>query len=442
MSLRFGMIADDLTGANDSGIQLKEKGLDTAVYFELPNESSAEAIVIDTDSRALQENEAYQETFKAAEFLKQHGCKHIYKKMDSTLRGYIGKELQAMENALNPEFIVIAPALPAYGRTTVRGSHQLHGEPVSDTELSMDPKHPVKESHLPTLLKNEIGEEAALITSDFLNEGVDVQEQSVRKWKENQTKYVVCDAVTTNDLYEIAKKFQRFSEKVVWAGSAGLAEVLPEVLGIEKEESVTNKHSERGPVLTVCGSLSQITQTQVGYAVDQPGIRPLLVRTEEIFSGDWSMKEEGYIEDSVRSLRNGEDVVLYVPSNIEVRERVLMEASSLGLSKLEIGKKISSALGAMTKKIVEQVKELNSLVLTGGDTAKDVAKSLGATGISLSYQMEAGIPSGHLLGIERPIQVVTKAGAFGKESSIYSAIETLRGVERVDRETSNRYHYG
>ncbi|MBM7554482.1 uncharacterized protein YgbK (DUF1537 family) [Thalassobacillus pellis] len=84
-------------------------------------------------------------------------------------------------------------------------------------------------------------------------------------------------------------------------------------------------------------------------------------------------------------------------------------------------------MGDITREVVNNVPELRALVLTGGDTAKDISKQLGATGFRLTRQIEAGIPQGILIGTDRLIEVVTKAGAFGSEKSIYRAMKALKG---------------
>src|SRR5699024_7193803 len=119
MNQRIGIIADDLTGANDSGVQLIEEGIDTSVFFDIPEryDNLDNGIVIDTNSRALTKEKAFAVTKQAGEFLKQKGYETIYKKMDSTLRGHIGTELQALYHTFQPTFIFVAPAYPALGRT-------------------------------------------------------------------------------------------------------------------------------------------------------------------------------------------------------------------------------------------------------------------------------------------------------------------------------------
>ncbi|MFC7062362.1 four-carbon acid sugar kinase family protein [Halobacillus seohaensis] len=434
MNLRFGMIADDLTGANDSGIQLKEKGLSTSVYFEIPESQELlnEAVVIDTDSRALDEESAYQATKSAAQFLAHTGYEHIYKKMDSTLRGYIGSELKAVDDVFDPTFIIVAPAFPPYGRTTKNGVHLLHGEPVSETELSMDPKHPVTESYLPTLIEKGTGGKTTLITEAILNQDENDWLITINKLKDKNIKYLICDATTEVELRRMAEKINSYSSNVIWAGSAGLAEVLPGVLGVERSMETTERQGYNGPVLTVCGSLSKTTQEQINYAIKQANTQAVKVDTEQMYSGHWESFANEYYQSSIEALNQGQDVVLYVPSTLEVREKVKRKAEKMGLNPLEIGKQISEALGNISKKIVSET-HLSALVITGGDTAKDVSKSLGATGFRLKYQLEAGIPVGELIGVKTPIPVVTKAGAFGTETSIYHAMELMKGAVKHEQ---------
>lgn len=59
----IGIIADDLTGASDSGVQLARQGYNTFVVFHLDHLQSgleADVVVVDTDSRALPKEMAYE----------------------------------------------------------------------------------------------------------------------------------------------------------------------------------------------------------------------------------------------------------------------------------------------------------------------------------------------------------------------------------------------
>lgn len=52
--MNIAVIADDLTGANDTGVQMARQGLATSVLLELKTGGGKqEAVVFDTDSRSL-----------------------------------------------------------------------------------------------------------------------------------------------------------------------------------------------------------------------------------------------------------------------------------------------------------------------------------------------------------------------------------------------------
>ena len=429
MNQLIGIIADDLTGANDSGVQLIEKGINTSVYFDIPKQQDNldSGIVIDTNSRALSKDEASAVTKKAGEFLKQAGYLTIYKKMDSTLRGHIGTELQALYETFNPEFVFIAPAFPSMKRTTKYGIHYVRGEKITDTEVSKDPKHPVTEAFIPSLIEKEIGRSVGLLTKADIEESPSIFQGKIAGFRENGINFIVCDAETQEDLQEAAQKMASVSKKVIWSGSAGLAEVLPDALGIsqtidQRPISFTNQ------VITVCGSLSSVTQNQVQFAIEQTGVKAMELDTMLIFSNNWEAHCQAFTKECLNGLNEGNDIVLYVPSNDQIRAQVKQIGKELSLTDNQIGERISGGIGEIVASIAEINKHLTGLVLTGGDTAKDTSSHLGGIGFSLIKQVEDGIPLGTLIGSDREFTIVTKAGSFGKENSIYHAMQALKGA--------------
>lgn len=52
--MKVGIIADDLTGANATGVRLSKNGFHPATYFhynDLIQDDETDAIIVDTDSR-------------------------------------------------------------------------------------------------------------------------------------------------------------------------------------------------------------------------------------------------------------------------------------------------------------------------------------------------------------------------------------------------------
>src|SRR5699024_3098667 len=156
-------------------------------------------------------------------------------------------------------------------RTTVNGSHYLKEEKIENTEISKDPVHPVTKSHIPTIFSDTIDVEMATLTVDDIRNGFEKFNDKITKCKEAGISYLVCESVKESDLELAAKYMVELSNNILWAGSAGLAEVLPEVLGISNLDS-QRRNIQANQVLTICGSLSSVTQKQIKYAIAQDNI--------------------------------------------------------------------------------------------------------------------------------------------------------------------------
>src|SRR3712207_2616788 len=151
--MHVAIIADDLTGAADTGVQFVRAGYRTAVAFRdapLPPADDLDAVALDTDSRTMPAGFAAKRVVEAGRAVRD--ARIVYKKLDSTLRGPIAAELVAALEATGRDRAVVAPAFPSAGRTTVDGVQLVHGVPVHETEAKDDPRTPVQEGHVPTLL--------------------------------------------------------------------------------------------------------------------------------------------------------------------------------------------------------------------------------------------------------------------------------------------------
>src|SRR5215207_11237033 len=149
---RLAIIADDLSSATDCGAQMVRSGLSVVVplgNYSLPEQARAvQVISVDTDSRSLSANHAHAKVKLASQQLVAEGWTHFYKSVDSTLRGNLGAEIEAVLEIAKPDCAVIAPAFPKYGRTTVEGVQYLHGRPLHETEFGSDPTAPVKDADI------------------------------------------------------------------------------------------------------------------------------------------------------------------------------------------------------------------------------------------------------------------------------------------------------
>ncbi|PMU45574.1 Hrp-dependent type III effector protein, partial [Pseudomonas sp. GP01-A3] len=74
---------------------------------------------------------------------------------------------------------------------------------------------------------------------------------------------------------------------------------------------------------------------------------------------------------------------LYVDSSTENRENTAKAGKQLGLTPSEVSNRISKGLGEIASELVKNNSFVSGLVLTGGDTAKDVCLQIGASGLGL-----------------------------------------------------------
>jgi uncharacterized protein YgbK (DUF1537 family) len=328
------------------------------------------------------------------------------------------------------DFAVVAPAFPKIGRTTLHGVHFLNGISIDQTEIARDPKCPVKESNLVKLFTSQSKRKVDLIPLDILRSGNKQVLSHIKTLLQEQTEIIVFDAVTEEDMQQIAEIMAASDYRILWAGSAGLADYLPKALSFpvrsSKAASLPVTHM---PVLLVAGSISKVTRSQVSTFNMDPQVTAVELNTIQTIASD-----EGALQEINRcrtelltAISAGSDVSLYASSSPEQVNSSKAAGAERGFDPTEVSNRIAKVLGEIASGIMREV-ELQGVILTGGDTAKAVCKQLGVSGIQLIKEIEPGIPLGKLVG-NAPLWVVTKAGAFGNENSLLHAKNVLKGEQ-------------
>lgn len=427
--MRFSIIADDITGANDSGVQLARCGLKTSVLFDADRAALKlhEAVVLDTDSRSINKEEAYSRVKNASELLKMEGFEIVYKKVDSIMRGNIGIEIDVIYDVFNPDFVIIAPAYPKIGRTIVDGYHLLQGTLLHETEIAKDPKCPVTESHIPQLISGQTSRHVGHIGLETLSLGLENIKNKLEEFRKNKVAYIVFDSETEDDLKKIASYIYQTGFSVIWLGSAGLANYLPEVYQLRNEKKELCIPKNQDPVLLVAGSVSTITRNQLDRVMSLPDVKGIKIDSVSVVSDDKSRQQEidRAIHQAEQAVRNSQHVVLYSSGTFEDIKAAQDVGKKLGLNKTEVSNTIVSALGDISSYLLKK-NYYKGIILTGGDTAKQVCSKLDVKGFELFDEIEPGIPIGRLIG-KYDLYAITKAGAFGTEETFVKCIKKLQG---------------
>ena len=430
-SNKIVVIADDLTGANDTGVQFAKQGLKTLVLLRAPgspSELDEDVLVVDTQSRALSPTEAYQKVTETALLFKNRDqFQALYKKIDSTLRGNLGTEIDAIMDACGLELAIVAPAFPRNGRTTVGGCHFLGGAPLEATEIARDPLCPVTESHIPTLIAKQTKRTVGHVGIKSVIAGTEGILEAMRQLDAAGRKILVCDAWQEEHLKMIALAAVRLERPVLWVGSAGLAEYVPLALGLGAASA------DKKPVVVIAGSVSNVTRGQVAMLRQRTDLAYIEAAPSAFLKPATAQAEtDRCYHAAVDAIRNGKDVVIVSADSDEMVARTKEEGLSLGLSSRQTSEAVAAALGGLCRKIALSV-PLGGLVLTGGDIAVSCCSLLSAGGISVIREVAPGIPVGVLKGGQCPgLKVVTKAGAFGAEDALCKAVDSLK----IHQETS------
>lgn len=422
------IIADDLTGANDTGVQFSKKGYNTIVSILEESESiiiphEADVLVIDTETREADAKTACQRLRNVLKKISFSDEDIFYKKVDSTLRGCIGVELEEMMNVLEKDICIFAPTFPSYKRITIGGYLIINGKPLGLSKYYSGDLKEGEASFIPFILKRQTSLPIARV--DFIDviKGQEVIFEKLNKLYQEGNKIIIVDATEEVHLKDILNGINRFEGSVLYAGSAGLANCFPESNN-KNSSSKLNIEKTEGPILIVGGSRNPITKSQITHLKREIKIFELNIDIEQILSNRKIILEH-YLSDSITFIKNRQHLVIHTDPLYNDKENInnkLMQKYNLSFRELELV--IRKFLGELTAKIVRNSPARN-LILTGGDIALGVCSALGIKNLNIVDELLPGIP----LSIANPknfnLKIVTKAGGFGEKDTLFKLIKKL-----------------
>src|SRR5262249_5092053 len=209
-----------------TGLQSAKAGRRTCVCLSWPASPSCDVLVVDTDSRNRLATAARRRVHGAARALRAAGVERFYKKIDSTGRGNVGAEIDAMAAEVNADLILVCPAFPPLGRTVRDGRILVRGVPLDQTEFASDPLWPSRTAKIETILRRQSTLPIAHLSIDEIRRGPGAVAAQLDRLPADGRLVVVADAETAGDLRCLAEAMGRSDARILPAGSAGLAEWL------------------------------------------------------------------------------------------------------------------------------------------------------------------------------------------------------------------------
>lgn len=421
-----GIIADDLTGANDTALQFHLKGANTQILLsdeiEPYNILGTQTWAISTESRNVEPEVAFEKVTKAAKmFSEKLNPDFIYKKIDSTIRGNIAVEVLSILSVFDYDASVIVPAFPAEIRTTVGGYHMLKGVPIERTEMARDPHSPIFESHVPTLLKSQLTQEYQGLVGHLelktVMKGAGPVLQRINELINDGKKLIVADAVSTVDIEQIALALKKSDNKILPTGTAAFAQALSEFWFADSDCEHIIKTFPRLPKFIVSGSATQITANQIEKLENSDEFDDILSISLDLKTVLAGVNEE-LVQRVLSNLRFDNTVIVHTSRLIKEFDGFSDESLNAELTKANLANVITDFLAELTRRVLEQKEAI--LITLGGETSYKCCSAIGAYQLQLVDEVLPAIA----LSLDHNAQwIVTKSGNLGGANTLIDILK-------------------
>lgn len=412
-----GIVADDLTGANDSLVQFARAGWTSRLALgELEIRGKGSTLATVTDSRSLPDDAAVTATAEAVTRLSSAGADRLYVKIDSTMRGSIPAQvdgaLRAWREHHGEAFAVVCPAYPAMGRTVANGQLRVNGMPVESTSVGTDPVTPVTTSDLATLIPGG--------SCIQLGEGTATEHAQRLLGASGTGGPVIVDASTDEDLYQLAAALGELGPLAVPVGSAGLAAALAARWGADSglQGPAASAHAPADRILVVVSSLHDMSRSQADRLINESATSDLLVLRPLLKDVQHRAAALAWAAAQQLTAAPGTTTLLLSP--------VDRADETLTLTGAEIADGLAAIAGVVLQKAVLRQPDSVALVLMGGDGARAVLRETAAQSVVVAGALQEGVPIGVVDGgTTHGLRVVTKAGGFGNPDSLTDIVYQL-----------------
>ena len=424
-----GIVADDLTGANDTALQFHLRGANTKILLDSEctpqDKENIEVWALSTESRNCDKHEAVMRVEKAVKsFVDNFSFDYFYKKIDSTLRGNIALETLAMINLLGYDASIIIPAFPQEGRITVGGYHLLKGVPIGRTEVAMDPHSPILESHIPTLLRSQLDDKqkelVGTIDLKTVMNGAGPVLIRINELIKEGKKLIVADSTSITDIEQVALAIKKCDKNLLPAGTAAGAQVLGKIwlAGIERERDPLKL--EKLPKLIVSGTATHTTAEQIAKlerSDDFDNVNFIALDTRDIING----VSNDLIERIITNLKSGVTVVVHTSHLIANFDGFSDDSFNAELTKDKLTAMITDYLAILTEEVFKQMNVI--LITLGGETSYKCCKAIKSNELML---LDEAAPAISICSDVNKRWIITKSGNLGNTNTLIEILNYIK----------------
>ena len=251
-------LADDLTGAH--GLAGRWAGRGESVWVarsaaELRRRTGSRVLSVET--RFLGAEQARAAVARGWAQLGPAGAL-CFQKIDSTLRGNPGAEIEGLLLATGAPWVAVLPAYPELGRQVLGGAVHVHGARLDRSEYARDPLSPARHWRVPGLFRPGLGAHAPLRAVASGPAGLRAW---LRRARSQGARFISFDCAESAQVHAIARACLAEGGRH-YAGAADLGGALARRL---RGEAVPARAPRGLPWCILAGSVSASTFAQLAW---------------------------------------------------------------------------------------------------------------------------------------------------------------------------------
>lgn len=437
---QIGVIADDLTGATTCAALLARSGAQTVVFTNgriegCGKSNDLSAVILSTNSRTMTKHAAYQTVLSSTAALQKSGAKYFSKRIDTTLRGCIGAEIDAMMEVIGKDAVaVVVPAMPQSRRIMVGGYSIIDGVALAETNAAQDVLTPVRESYVPRLLQMQTDRKVGLITLEDVSAGHERILERFRSLREAGYGVIAVDAINLHHVDEIAKACTALGWDILAVDPGAFTRQLAfrrGLVGDERPRMPKNGETVKNKsVLVVAGSASEVTRRQIAAFCEEQRVIKIPVRRERLIGAlrEAALEIDDAAQIALDQLRSDICPKGIVFGTACFGERIDLDAedTARGYARGGCANRINHGLGAIVRRVMkENADRIAGLYCTGGDTQTAVCDALEITCLEAVDYLTPQTDISHMTGRYAGMTLIGKGGLTGDDDIVNRIVERI-----------------
>ncbi|MBS6105360.1 MULTISPECIES: four-carbon acid sugar kinase family protein [Anaerococcus] len=416
------IIADDLTGANANCALMKTIGLRAAsiTASKLDNlPQKMDAVAFTTDSRAMSKDHAYKRVFDKVNKYKNDSIELYSKRIDSTLRGNLGSELKAYQDALdNKKLAVCVPSFPDSKRIVINDFMYVDGIPLMNTDAGKDSKISAISNKVTENFKKDYEGEVVHISIEEIEKGIDHIRDIIIENKDKDL--LIFDSITNDQISLIAKASLDSGIDFMSVDPGPFTKELTKLL--YKSQSISTK------AIAVIGSVTNVTMKQMAELKKRFDYYQVDVDPLKLINIDQAIVEiENSVNESCKNLDKYDLIIITTtPESIEDRLNLKEISDQFNISIDDLSLMISRGLAKIAKEVVIKESSISGIFSSGGDVTVAVIEELLSDGIEIREEIQPLVAYGRVInGLKPDLKLVSKGGMVGNDIVMAECIQRI-----------------